>query len=117
MTVMQAMQKQIASDMNQLGGQTFKVSKWPEIFLGGRGWFEKYLRRKELTLARGRLVASRATLARSVGLGTDFNDVEVSSRQEEAVPSVGLSGDTAGSFDSQNWTMQDGRGISDAAVE
>src|SRR6267154_1693185 len=34
MTVMQAMQKQIATDMNQLGGQTFKVSKWPEIFLG-----------------------------------------------------------------------------------
>jgi len=117
MTVMQAMQKQIATDMNQLGGQTFKVSKWPEIFLGGPGGFEKYLRRKELTLAQGRMVASRATLARSVGLDTDFNDVEVSSRYKEAVPSVGLNGDTPGSFDSQNWTIQDGRAISDADVE
>jgi putative ABC transport system permease protein len=117
MTAMQAMQKRIASDLNQLGGQTFKVSKWPEVFFGGPEDAEKYRRRKELTLAQGLVVVSRATLARSVGLDTDFSDVEVSSRYQAALPGVGLNGDTPGSFDTQNWVVQEGRSLSDADVD
>src|SRR5882762_9954297 len=50
MTAMQAMQKRISTDLNQLGGETFVVAKWPGVFFGGPEDAEKYWRRKELTL-------------------------------------------------------------------
>ena len=117
MTVMQAMQAQISKDLNQLGGQTFKISKWPEIFFGGPEDAEKYRRRKELTLQQGLAVARRATLPAGIGLDTDFADVEVSSHYKQALPGVGLNGDTPGSFETQNWVVSEGRAISDADVE
>src|SRR5690242_14148545 len=64
MTAMQALQKQIASNFDRLGGETFVVSKWPGIFFGGPGSRMKYWQRKELTVAQGRAVINRATLAR-----------------------------------------------------
>src|SRR5258707_1957404 len=50
MTAMRVMQHQIESDMNQLGGQTFIVQKWPGVYFGGREGFEKYWRRKDITM-------------------------------------------------------------------
>src|SRR5579864_4789616 len=72
MTTMEAMQTRIESDLSQLGGQTFVVSKWPGIFFGGTGI--NYRLRKDLTMAQGRLVVNRATLPLSVGLETTISD-------------------------------------------
>jgi len=43
--------------------------------------------------------------------------VEVSSRYNQAVPGVGLNGDTPGSFGAQNWVIAEGRALADADVE
>ena len=117
MTAMRAMQKNIAEKFNSLGGQTFVLQKWPGVFFGGPEDREKYWRRKEVSRAQGQLIANRATLPLSVGLDTDFNDVEVSSQYVRALPGVGLNGDTPGSFGAQDWVIAEGRALSDADVE
>jgi putative ABC transport system permease protein len=117
MTAMRALQTNIAAQFNSLGGQTFVVDKWPGIFMGGPEDLEKYWRRKEITVAQGKLLASRATLPLSVGLDTGFDNIDVSSEYNRSVPSVGLNGDTPQSFPAQNWVVAEGRSISDGDVE
>jgi putative ABC transport system permease protein len=118
MTTMEAMQTRIQSDLNQLGGQTFVVSKWPGIFFGGTGI--NYRLRKDLTMAQGRLVVNRATLPLSVGLETtisDYYDNVIRSATTLASPNTTLTGDTTGSFSAQNWIVAEGRALSEADVD
>ena len=115
MTAMQAMQKQIASNLNRLGGQTFVVSRWPQLFFGGSG--SAIWQRKELTLAQGRTVMNKATLPLSIGLESDFSGPQITSSHAEAPPGVGLNGETPGSFSAQNWTVAEGRALLDADVD
>ncbi len=118
MTTMEAMQTRIQNDLNQLGGQTFVVSKWPGIFFGGTGI--KYWLRKDLTVAQGRQVINRATLPLSVGLETsisDETDVIIRSATTLASPNTSLTADTPGSFSAQNWTIAEGRSLSEADVD
>src|SRR5437764_1919146 len=50
MTAMRVLQSNIEAGMSELGANTFTVEKWPAIsFEGPKGW-EKYRRRKNLTL-------------------------------------------------------------------
>src|SRR5438067_617127 len=68
MTAMRVMQSDIEKRISQLGSQTFMVRKWPGIYFGGPEGFEKYWRRKNITLAQGLAVQEKATLALSVGV-------------------------------------------------
>jgi putative ABC transport system permease protein len=118
MTTMEAMQTRIQSDLSQLGGQTFVVSKWPGIFFGGTG--VKYWLRKDLTVAQGRMVINRATLPLSVGLETtvsDYYDCVIRSATTLASPNTTLSGETPGSFSAENWIIAEGRTMSEADVD
>src|SRR5579872_7110666 len=117
MTAMRAMQKDIESNLDQLGGETFMVQKWPGVYFGGREGTEKYWRRKDITLAQGLQVKNRATLARSVGLEIGFPNGEMLSRYAKAPPSVDMTGETPGSFAAQNWILQEGRILQDSDVE
>src|SRR5712671_6095412 len=67
MTAMRAMKSDIEREISRLGSQTFMVRKWPGIYFGGPEGFEKYWRRKNITLAQAQQVETKATLARSVG--------------------------------------------------
>ncbi len=115
MTTMEAMQNEIASNLNQLGGETFVVSKWPGAFFGGTG--VKYWLRKDITVAQGRKVMERATLPLSVGLESDFSADTIRSANTLASPDTSLTGETPGSFSAQNWTVAEGRALSDADVD
>src|SRR5438067_11304348 len=66
MTAMRVMKSDIENQISQLGSQTFMVRKWPGIYFGGPDGFEKYWRRKAITLAQGQRLRDKATLARSV---------------------------------------------------
>src|SRR5437879_7966565 len=72
MTAMRVMQSDIEREISQLGSQTFMVRKWPGIYFGGPEGFEKYWRRKNITLAQAVQLQEKATLARSVGVETAF---------------------------------------------
>src|SRR5512144_1835605 len=68
MTAMRVLQSDIEEQISQLGTQTFMVNRWPAIYFGGPEGFEKYWRRKEITLGQGTRLIDRATLPRSIGL-------------------------------------------------
>ncbi|MGD0812882.1 MAG: ABC transporter permease [Verrucomicrobiota bacterium] len=118
MTAMRAMQKQIESDLNQLGGQTFVVQTWPALYFEGPEGWQKYRRRKRIDLAQGLEVERRATLALNVGLEDQgLADGTMISRFAKSPPTVWLTGDTPGSFPAQNWIVHEGRGLLDSDLD
>ena len=118
MTAMRVMQSDIESKLSSLGGQTFMVRKWPGLFFGGDGsdW-EKYWRRKNVSLEQGRRLQERATLPLAIGMETSFWAGEIQTRYKKSAPSVRLFGDTPGSFPAHNWNLQEGRLLVDADVD
>jgi putative ABC transport system permease protein len=109
MTAMRVMQSDIEKEMSQLGSQTFMIQKWPGVYFGGPEGFEKYWRRKNITLAHGLKVQEKATLARSVGFEASFWAGQVETRYKKSTPNVRLFGETPGSFPARNWNLKDGR--------
>src|SRR6266850_5188293 len=79
MTAMRVLQRNIETELSQLGSHTFAVQKWPGVYFGGPEGFEKFWRRKNITYAHGQRVQERATLARNVGIEQAFWSGEVSS--------------------------------------
>ena len=116
MTAMRVLKSSIETQLSQLGSNTFEVKKWPGAFFGG-GDFEKYWRRKNISLSHGLEVQERAALARHVGLESDFWGGAAVSRFEETPPTVRLLGETPGSFSARNWNIADGRALVDSDVD
>jgi putative ABC transport system permease protein len=119
MTAMRVMQKNIESELSELGANTFQVQKWPGVYFGGPEGFEKFWRRRNITLAQYKQVRERADLAFSVGVETDFWEGagQASSRYEKSPPNVRLIGGSAGSFPAKNWIIRDGRPLMDPDIE
>src|SRR5215471_19056961 len=72
MTAMRVLQGDIERQFSRLSSQTFMVRKWPGIYFGGPEGFEKFWRRKNITLLQGERLQDKATLARAVGIETVF---------------------------------------------
>jgi putative ABC transport system permease protein len=109
MTAMRVLQHDVEKEMSQLGSQTFMIQKWPAVYFGGPEGFEKYWRRKNITLAQGLQLEAKATLARSIGLQASFWGGQVESRYKKTAPNVQLFGETPGSFPARNWELEEGR--------
>jgi putative ABC transport system permease protein len=116
MTAMRVLRRNIEQEMSELGANTFAVQKWPGIYFGGPEGFEKFWRRKSITLQQAILVRERATLARNIGIEDEFWEGEVVSRYARTTPDVRLVGGTPGSFPAKNWTVADGRPLMDTDV-
>ena len=118
MTAMRVMQSDIESKLSSLGSQTFMVRKWPGLFFGGNsGDWEKYWRRKDITLEQGRRLQERATLPLNIGLESMFWSGEIKTRYKTSAPTVRLYGETPGSFPAHNWNLAEGRLFFDADVD
>jgi putative ABC transport system permease protein len=117
MTSMRVLKSNIESEMSQLGANAFAIQKWPAVqFEGPTGW-EKIRRRANVTLAQGRLVVEKATLAASVGIEEDFWGGQMETRFQKSAPGVRTWGETAGSFPAKNWIIADGRALTDSDVD
>jgi putative ABC transport system permease protein len=117
MTAMRVLKRNIETEMSQLGASTFAIQKWPAVHFGGPEGFEKYWRRKNISLAHGRKVQEKATLAASVGVEGNFWGGQVETRFEKTPPTVRMLGETPGSFPARNWTVAEGRALTDNDVE
>ena len=116
MTAMRVMQSDIEQQISRLGSKTFVIQKWPAIYFGGPEGFEKYWRRKNITMAQGLQVEQKATLARSVGIETSFWGGQVETRYKKTAPTVQMFGETPGSFLARNWVVQEGRLLLDISI-
>src|SRR3954470_15985006 len=103
MTAMRVMQNNIEKEISQLSSLTFMVRKWPGIYFGGPEGFEKYWRRKNITIDQGLRLEQKATLPASVGIETMFWGGEISTRYKKSAPTVQLFGETPGSFPARGW--------------
>ncbi|MFM8470854.1 MAG: ABC transporter permease [Limisphaerales bacterium] len=111
MTAMRGLQQNIESELSGLGANTFSIERWPAItFEGPSGW-EKYRRRKNLTLPTWYALRDQATRARSVAAEASLAGGEVSSRFETTNPDVGCLGATPEAFLTRNWNVEDGRAL------
>ncbi len=117
MTTMRALKANIEREMSQLGSQTFAVQKWPAIYFGGPEGFEKFWRRRNITLAHGREVQEKATLAGNVGVEANLWGGQVETRYQKTPPTVQLLGETPGSFPARNWILAGGRALTEPDVE
>ena len=109
MTAMRVLESNIESHLSDLGSQTFAIQKWPQVQFGNRADWEKYQRRKDITLEQGEAVAEKATLAAAVGVEGTFWGGQISTRYAKTAPNVQLLGDTPGSFPAHNWIIEEGR--------
>ncbi|HMP83351.1 MAG TPA: ABC transporter permease [Verrucomicrobiota bacterium] len=117
MTAMRVLKSNIETEMSQLGSRTFAIQKWPAVQFSGPADREKYWRRKNISLAHGQRVQEKATLAESIGIEGNFWGGQIESRFEKTPPTVQLLGETPGSFPARNWTIADGRALSDSDVD
>jgi putative ABC transport system permease protein len=116
MTALRVLQGNIETQLSQLGINSFLIQKRPGLMLGGVDW-ERYARRRNLTYATGRALEQRLTIARSVGLETTFWGGQIESRFAKTAPNVQLFGQTPGSFPARNWTLAEGRSLTEADVD
>lgn len=118
MTAMRAMQKSIETDLNQLGGQTFFVQRWPALYFERAANPQKFRRRKRFNLQQGLEVERRATLALNVGIeDSQLNPGTMISRYGKSPPNVEITGDSPGCFPAQNWIVHEGRGLLESDLD
>lgn len=112
MTAVRVLQNNIESQLSQLGANSFQIRKFPGAFFGVTD-FEKFWRRKDISYGDGIMVQERSTLARSVGMESDFWGGMATSRYGKSPPNVRLFGETPGSFPAKNWVIGEGRSFMD----
>src|SRR6266542_4212747 len=111
MTAMRVLQSNIETELSELGAHTFTVEKWPAIsFEGPKGW-EKYRRRKNLTLQNVTQLREQATLAQSVSAETWLEQGEAVSRYKTTNPDISMTGVMPDTFSARNWIVEDGRAL------
>jgi putative ABC transport system permease protein len=117
MTAMRVMESVVESELSQLGDQTFMIRKFPIILFNMPEGIEKIRRRKNITLHEGLRLQEAATLPRAVGVESYFWAGQIQTRYKRTSPDVRLYGETPDSFPARNWTVQDGRGITESDVQ
>jgi putative ABC transport system permease protein len=111
MTAMRVMQSNIESSIAELGVNTFAVQKWPGIYFGGHEGFEKFWRRKSITLQHYKLLREKATMAKDIGIEGDFWMGEIVSKFGRTPPNVMMFGAAPGNFPAKSWDIEEGRPI------
>jgi putative ABC transport system permease protein len=117
MTAMRIYKSKQEKDLSELGSQSFAIQRWPEIQFGNNSDWQKYWRRKYVTLEQGRRVEEKATLAAVVGIQGDFWRGQISTRYAKTPPTTELYGETPGSFPARNLDVEEGRALSEDDVD
>jgi len=118
MTAMRVMQNNIERQLASLGSDTFMVRKWPGTFFGvSNGDYEKYWRRKNVTMSDGKRLMDKISVPANIGMEAVFWSGEIKTRYKNSAPMVRLYGETPGSFAAHNWNLSEGRLLMDADVD
>jgi len=118
MTAMRVLQNNIERQLASLGGETFMVRKWPGTMFGvSNGDYEKYWRRKNITMKDGKRLMDKMSLPANIGIEAVFWSGEIKTRYKTSAPLVRLYGETPGSFQARNWNLAEGRLLMDADVD
>ncbi|MSU31251.1 MAG: FtsX-like permease family protein [Pedosphaera sp.] len=113
MTGIRVLQSNLETAMSGLGANTFQFQRFPAIRFDDNDW-EKYLRRRRFYAADMKRVQEKSTLAQAVSATASFGVGEASSKFARTNPNISAVGVTPDGFITQSWTVESGRGFSEA---
>jgi putative ABC transport system permease protein len=118
MTAMRVLKSTVESQLSQMGSQTFMIRKMPIVlFDSPEGGYEKFRRRKNITVAQVRRLRDKTELAASIGMETGLWSGQLETRFAKTAPNIAVMGETPGSFPARNWIVADGRPLMDIDVD
>jgi putative ABC transport system permease protein len=111
MTAVQVLQNSIEDGLSGLGSQTFQVQKQP-VMANHSQWL-KAMKRKDIRYDQGLLVKEKMTLAQAVALESWKGGQVVQYGSMRTNPNVQVAGEEPEGMPTNNWTIKEGRSLSD----
>ena len=116
MTAVQVLQSGIESGLSNLGANTFQIQKFP--IMASHQERLKARNRKDINLVQAEYVESRLTTAQYIGIESyEIGEVIQALTGEKTNPNVFVFGETPNGIPTNNWTVADGRTISDGDLQ
>jgi len=114
MTAVQVLQNSIENGLSELGSNTFQIQKFPAMFVGGRRQWEKYRRRKDITLDQAEYVISKLTTAQYSAPETgSWGQTVQTLTGLKTNPNVSVMGEVPDGIQTNNWSIREGRSMTD----
>jgi putative ABC transport system permease protein len=114
MTAVQVLQNSIESGLSNLGSNTFEIQKQPVI--ANRAQWLRSMKWKDITYDQAKEVKGRITLAQYVGIGALQRTETIQFGSIKTNPNVDVGGEEPEGIQTNNWTIQEGRNITDDDV-
>jgi putative ABC transport system permease protein len=115
MTAVNVLQNSIESGLSNLGTHTFQIQKQPVI--ANRTQWMKSLKWKDITYEQAKAVKEQITLAQYVGIGALQRAETIQFGSLKTNPNVEVGGEDPEGMQTNNWTIKDGRNITDDDVK
>ena len=115
MTAVQVLQNSIEVGLSGLGTNTFQIQKQPAI--ATRTQWMKSLKWKDITYEQAKTVKERVTLAQDIAIGVLQTAETIQFGALKTNPNVDVGGEEPEGMRTNNYTIQDGRNISDDDVK
>ena len=115
MTAVRVLQNSIEAGLSGLGSNTFQIEK--QLRIANRAQWMKSLKWKDITYEQAKTVKERITLAQCVGIGAYKSSETVQFGALKTNPNVGVCGEEPEGIQTNNWTIQEGRNITDDDVK
>jgi len=111
MTAVQVLQNSIESGLSNLGSHTFQIQKQP--VMANHAQWEKARKRKDITYEQAKAAKDRITLAKYVGIEAWKGLQTIQYGALKTNPNVDVGGEEPEGILTNNWTIKDGRSITD----
>jgi ABC-type antimicrobial peptide transport system, permease component len=111
MTAVQVLQNSIENGLSNLGSQTFQIQKQP--VMANRTQWLKAMKRKDIRYAQGLIVKEKMTLAQYVALESWKGGQTIQYGSLKTNPSVDIGGEEPEGIPTNNWTIKEGRSLTD----
>jgi putative ABC transport system permease protein len=111
MTAVQVLQSSIEDGLSGLGSQTFQIQKQP--VMANHAQWHKAMKRKDIRYEQGLIMKERMTLAQYVALESWKNAQTIQYGSLKTNPSVDLGGEEPEGIPTNNWTIKEGRSLTD----
>jgi len=111
MTALQVLQSSIENGLSNLGSHTFQIQKQP-VMANHSQWL-KAMKRKDIRYDQGLIVKEKMTLAQYVALESWKGGQTIQYGSLKTNPSVNIGGEEPEGIPTNNWTINEGRSLSE----
>jgi putative ABC transport system permease protein len=111
MTALQVLQSSIENGLSNLGSHTFQIQKQP--VMASHAQWHKAMKRKDIRYDQGLIMKQRITLAQYVALESWKGGQIIQYGSLKTNPSVNIGGEEPEGIPTNNWTIKEGRSLTD----